>query len=173
MSSPPRPQSLPASERSLRRHLAKVLAWEDAHVGFDKAVARIPPRLRGVQPAGLPYSAWQLLEHLRLAQADILDFCVNPRYRAPKWPADYWPKKPQPPRSASWRQSIAAFRADRRALIRLLADPALDLHASIPHGEGQTYLREFLLVADHGAFHVGELVILRRLLGIWNQGGHA
>ena len=167
MSSKPKRPSLPPAERSLRQHLARVLAWEDAHVGFDRAVAGVPPRLRGIRTAGLPYSAWQLLEHLRLAQADILDFCVNPRYRAPRWPGDYWPKKPQPPNAGSWRRSIAAVRADRRALVRLLANPALDLHASIPHGEGRTYLREFLLVADHGAFHVGELVILRRLLGIW------
>ncbi|MBL0211184.1 MAG: DinB family protein [Holophagaceae bacterium] len=152
---------------NLRKHLAALLNWQDAHVDFDTAVKGLPPRLRGVQPQGLPYSAWQLLEHLRLGQRDILDFCVDPAYRAPKWPEAYWPKSPVPPTPKAWQQSIAAVRADRRSLEKLLADPALDLFAKIPHGEGQTYLREFLLVADHNAFHVGQLIILRRLLGAW------
>lgn len=152
---------------SLRKHLASLLSWQDAHVDFDTAVKGLPPRLRGVQPPGLPYSAWQLLEHLRLAQRDILDFCVDPAYRAPKWPEAYWPKSPAPPTPKAWQQCIAAVRADRRSFERLLADPALDLFAKIPHGEGQTYLREFLLVADHNAFHVGQLVVVRRLLGAW------
>ena len=156
-----------ATHDSLRGHLAALLSWQDAHVDFDTAVKGLPPRLRGIQPQGLPYSAWQLLEHLRLAQRDILDFCVDPAYRAPKWPDAYWPKSPAPPTAKAWQQSIAAVRADRRSFDRLLADPALDLHAKIPHGEGQTYLREFLLVADHNAFHVGQIVIVRRLLGTW------
>ncbi len=151
-----------------RKHLAALLSWQDAHVDFDAAVKGLPPRLRGVQPQGLPYSPWQLLEHLRLAQRDILEFCVNPAYRALKWPDDYWPKSPTPPTPKAWQQSVAAFRADRRSLEKLLADPTLDLLAKIPHGEGQTYLREFLLAADHSAFHVGQLIILRRLLGAWN-----
>ncbi len=152
---------------SLRRHLARLLRWKDAHVDFDTAVKGVPPRLRGVRLQDVPYSLWQLLEHLRLAQRDILDFCVDPAYRAPTWPDDYWPESPVPPSAKAWQQSVAAFRADRRRLERLLADPALDLFAKIPHGEGQTYLREFLLVADHDAFHVGQIVLLRRLLGAW------
>lgn len=156
-----------APRDSLRKHLAALLSWQDAHVDFDAAVKGLPPRLRGVQPQGLPYSAWQLLEHLRLAQRDILEFCVDPAYRAPKWPDDYWPKSAAPPTPKAWQQSVAGFRADRRSLEKLLADPTLDLFAKIPHGEGQTYLREFLLVADHSAFHVGQLIILRRLLGAW------
>ena len=152
---------------SLRKHLAALLNWQDARVGFDTAVKGFPSRLRGVQPEGLPYSGWQLLEHLRLAQRDILDFCVDPAYFAPKWPEAYWPKSPAPPTQKAWQQSIAAVRADRRSLEKLLADPTLDLFAKIPHGEGQTYLREFLLVADHNAFHVGQIVIVRRLLGAW------
>ena len=156
-----------ATHDSLRKHLAALLSWQDAHVDFDTAVKGLPPRLRGIQPQGLPYSAWQLLEHLRLAQRDILDFCVDPAYRAPKWPDAYWPKSPAPPTAKAWQQSIAAVRADRRSFERLLADPTLDLHAKIPHGEGQTYLREFLLVADHNAFHVGQIVIVRRILGAW------
>ncbi len=156
-----------ATNDSLRKHLASLLRWQDAHVDFDAAVKDLSPRLRGVQPEGLPYSPWQLLEHLRLAQRDILEFCVNPGYRALKWPDDYWPKSPVPPTSKAWQQSVAAFRADRRSLEKLLADPTLDLFSKIPHGEGQTYLREFLLAADHSAFHVGQLIILRRLLGAW------
>lgn len=155
------------ADGSFRKHVADLLDWKDAHVDFDMAVKGIPPRLRGVRPAGLPYSAWELLEHLRLAQWDILDFCINPDYRAPKWPEDYWPEAPEPPTGRAWQQSIAAFVADRRKLLRLLRDPALDLHATIPHGQGQTYVREFLLVADHNAFHLGQLVIVRRLLGAW------
>lgn len=157
-----------ATHDRLRKQLAALLSWQDAHVDFDAVVKGLPPRLRGVQPAGLPYSAWQLLEHLRLAQRDILDFCVDPAYRARKWPDDYWPRSPVPPTPKAWQQSIAAVRADRRSLEKLLKDPTLDLFAKIPHGEGQTYLREFLLVADHNAFHIGQLVIVRRLLGAWS-----
>lgn len=156
-----------ATHDRLRKHLATLLRWQDAHIDFDTAVKGFPPRLRGVQPPGLPYSAWQLLEHLRLAQRDILDFCMDPDYRAPKWPDDYWPKSPAPHSPKNWQQSVAAVRADRRSLEKLIADPTLDLYARIPHGKGQTYLREILLVADHNAFHVGQLVILRRLLGAW------
>lgn len=152
---------------SLRKHIAALLGSRDAHVDFDTAIKGIPPRLRGVKPPGLPYSAWQLLEHIRLAQRDILDFCIDPDYRAPKWPDDYWPQSPSPPDPKAWQKSVVAYRADLRSLTRLLFDQAIDLHEKIPHGQGQTYLREFLLVADHTAFHVGELVVVRRLLGVW------
>ncbi len=159
--------------RSLRKHLITLLDWKDAHVGFDAVVANIPPDLLGVKPAGLPYSPWELLEHLRIAQRDILDFCRDPSYSAPSWPADYWPPTPGPPAPGAWEASVAAFRDDRLALERLAGDPEVDLFATIPHGEGQTYLRELLLVADHNAFHLGELVVVRRLLGAWPpvQGG--
>jgi len=151
----------------LRKQLVKLLSWGEAHVDFDRAVKGIPPRLLGVQPKNLPYSLWQLLEHLRLAQRDILEFCRNPKYLAPKWPEDYWPAKPAPPNAGAWQKSVAAFRADRRELVALIADPSVDLHARIPHGDGQTYLREILLVADHGAFHMGQIVAVRRLLKAW------
>ncbi len=157
-----------AANDKLRKQVAALLGWSDAHVDFDTAVNGIPPGLRGVRPRALPYSLWQLLEHLRLAQRDILDFCTNPNYEARAWPDDYWPRAPKPPTAGAWQKSIAAFRADRRKLERLVADPALDLYAKIPHGDGQTYLREFLLAADHSAFHVGEIVIVRRLLGAWS-----
>ena len=151
----------------LREHLVKLLEWEDAHVNFDTAVDGIPPPLQRVRPEGLPYSPWELLEHMRLTQNDILSFCRNRDYKAPKWPEKYWPKTTSPPTPNDWQESINAFRADRHSLQSLVADPALDLYAKIPHGDGQTYLREVLLVADHSAYHVGELVAVRRLLGVW------
>ena len=151
----------------LREHLIKLLDWQDSHVTFDVAIEGIPPPLQGVRPEGLPYSPWELLEHLRLAQSDILNFCRNPSYKAPKWPDEYWPKSTTPPAPDDWQHSVTAFRADRQALQSLAADPAFDLYAEIPHGEGQTYLREVLLAADHTAYHLGELVAVRRLLGIW------
>lgn len=150
-----------------RETVARLLDWDEAHAGFDKALSGIPPELRGVQPEGLPYSLWQLLEHLRLAQRDILDFCRDPDYTQPEWPEDYWPPTPAPRSADEWERSVEAFRGDRDALRRLASDPDLDLTAEIPHGEGQSYLRELLLVADHNAYHLGELVVVRRLLGIW------
>jgi uncharacterized damage-inducible protein DinB len=157
-------------EGALRRLLSKLLDWEDAHVGFDTAVAGIPAKLRGVRPAGAPHSPWQLVEHLRLAQSDILDFCVNPQYEEKKWPDDYWPAAAAPPSARAWNASIARFVADRQALQKLAANPKIDLTATIPHGSGQTYLRELVLVADHTAYHVGQLVLVRQQLGIWNRG---
>lgn len=151
----------------LRDHVARLLAWEDAHVSYDTAVADIPAELRGVRPAHLPYSAWELIEHLRLAQEDILDFCRNPEYRERTWPGDYWPASPAPSSDAAWDESIRRYGADRRALQEMAADPTLDLATKIPHGTGQTYLRELILVADHSSYHVGQLVMVRRLLGLW------
>ena len=154
---------------ALRDHLRRLLDWHDAHVDFDTAVADMPPDRAGVRPDGLPYSAWQLLEHMRLAQRDILDFCRDPNYAEKKWPDDYWPPNPAPPSPKAWDQSVAAFRADREAFKQLVADPAVDLFARIPHGQGQTYLREVLLVADHNAYHLGQLIVVRRLLGAWTK----
>jgi len=155
------------SETALRELLGRMLAWEDAHVGFESAVDGIPPELRGTQPAGAPHSPWQILEHLRRAQTDILDFCVNAEYQELEWPADYWPPSPEPPEPGSWDESVAAFKSDRRALQKLAADPATDLSARIAHGSGQTILRELMLIADHNAYHIGQLVLVRQLLGIW------
>jgi len=156
------------SDAALREQLRKLLAWGDAHVGFDRAVDGLAPGLRGVRPEGLPYSPWELLEHLRITQHDILDFSRNPEYAELSWPEDYWPDSPAPPDAGAWDRSAAAFRADREALQALAADPATDLFARIPHGQGQTYLREILLAADHAAYHVGQLVLVRRLLGAWD-----
>ena len=156
-----------ADDKALRAQLVKFLDWGEAHVGFDKAVKGIPPRLRGAVPDGWEYSTWQLLEHLRMAQADILEFCRSAKYKAKKWPDDYWPKSPAPRDGAAWTSSIGAFRRDRKAFQQLAADKAIDLFATIPHGTGQTYLREILLVADHTSYHVGQIVALGRQLGIW------
>jgi DinB family protein len=151
----------------VREQLIKLLSWEDAHVGFDAAVAGLAPQLRGTAPPGLPYSPWQLVEHLRITQHDILDFCRNSGYEEMSWPKDYWPPAASPPSRAAWDESIEQFRRDRSALETLASDPAIDLEAPIPHGTGQTYLRELLLVADHTAYHLGELIVVRRLLGAW------
>jgi DinB family protein len=151
----------------MRAQLAKALDWGEAHAGFDKAVKDFPARLRGRRVHGLPHSAWEILEHLRLAQHDILDFSRNPKYEALKWPDDYWPASPEPPDDRAWDKSVAAFKRDRRAVQKMAANPRLNLDRKIPHGDGQTYLREILLVLDHNAYHVGELVQLRRLLGAW------
>jgi hypothetical protein len=151
----------------LREQLARLLAWEDAHVEFAAAVAKLSPKLRGVRPANLPYSPWQLVEHLRRTQRDILDFCRNPAYSQPAWPDAYWPETEAPPSSAAWAESVRSFERDREGLQALALDPAIDLMATIPHGDGQTYLRELLLAADHAAYHLGELIVVRRLLGSW------
>jgi uncharacterized damage-inducible protein DinB len=154
-------------EKALRAQLVKLLDFEEAHVGFDRAVKGIPPRLRGQLPQGTEHSLWQLVEHLRIAQADILQFCLTAKYNEKKWPDDYWPKALGPRSAAAWNTAIAAYRRDRKALQTLAANPKIDLLAAIPHGTGQTYLREILLVADHNAYHIGQIVALRRRLGIW------
>ena len=155
------------TDQSLRDHLLKLLSWKSAHVSFDQAIEAIPPAMRGLQPDGLPFSPWQLLEHLRIAQYDILDFCRNADYVMPAWPEGFWPETIAPPSTEAWQESVVRFRADLQALQDLVADPDTDLFAPIPHGEGPTILREALLVADHNAYHVGQLVAVRRLLGIW------
>lgn len=154
-------------EDAIRHHLVRLLDWEDAHVGFDNALDGIPAGKRGAQASGFEHSPWQLLEHMRLAQEDILDFCVNPNYKhTMRWPDDYWPG-PTPPNDAAWDDSIAAFKRSRDK-VKALAREIEDLTAKVPTGhEKQTYLRSILLVADHAAYHVGQLVAVRRALGIW------
>lgn len=154
-------------DAALRALLRKLLDWEDAHVNLDSALDGLPANLRGVKPEGLPYSIWQLVEHLRIVQFDILDFCVNSGYEERAFPGEYWPKTVEPPSAKAWAESIAELRRDRETLAALADDPKLDLFAKIPHGSGQTYLREFILVADHTAYHVGEIVAIRRILGAW------
>jgi DinB family protein len=155
------------NEAALRDHVARLLDWKEAHAAFDDATAGFPEPLRGRTPDGLPYSPWQLVEHLRITQHDILDFCRNPKYRELAWPDDYWPASAAPPSPKAWDESLRRFREDRAALQRLARDSSVDLTARIPHGTGQTYLRELLLAADHAAYHIGELIVVRRLLGAW------
>jgi uncharacterized damage-inducible protein DinB len=155
------------SDAALRQQLARALDWQEAHATFDAAVADFPPGLRGRVPAGLPYSAWQVLEHIRRTQADILEFCAAAHYEEKAWPKDYWPELAEPPSPGAWDESIAAVRRDRAALGALTTDSKTNLTAPVPNGDGQTYLREVLLVIDHTAYHVGEIVVLRRLLGAW------
>ena len=157
------------SEDLVREQLQRLLQWEDAHAGFDTAVAGIPAEVRGKRPTGLPHSPWEILEHLRRTQQDILEFCINPKYEERTWPDDYWPSSAAPPSAKAWDESIKKFREDRTALQKLAADTKVDLGARIPHGSGQTYLRELVLVADHSAYHVGQLVLTRQLLGVWKK----
>jgi hypothetical protein len=152
---------------SLRQHLLALLRGGSAHVNFDAAVAQLPARLRGVKPEGAPHTAWQLLEHLRISQWDILEFSRDAKHKSPEWPAGYWPQTEAPPDSHAWDHSVRNFRSDAKAFEELISDTGVDLYAPIPHGEGQTLLREALLVADHNAYHLGQLVMLRRLLGAW------
>jgi len=155
------------TNKALRDHLLSLLRGGNAHATFDQAVAGFPAKLRGVKPQGWPYTAWSLLEHMRLAQWDILDFCRNPKYKELKFPDDYWPRQDSPASAGAWEKSVKAFRADLKAMEKLVADKSTDLFAPIPHGDGQTILREALLVADHNAYHLGQLISLRRALGTW------
>jgi hypothetical protein len=154
---------------ALRQHLLYLLEGGGAHAKFDDIVAGIPLDLHGQKPTGLPHSAWMLLEHLRISQWDILEFSRNPKYKSPEWPNGYWPKTDAPPSTAAWDASIKDFRKDLKAIKHLVENPKTDLFARIPWGDGQTILREALLVADHNAYHLGQLVDVRRLLGIWPQ----
>jgi hypothetical protein len=156
-----------ANDKSLRQHIIKLLEGREAHVDFETAVKKVPVVLRGKRPKGAAHSPWEILEHLRIAQWDILEFSRNPKHVSPEWPAGYWPKAPAPPNRNSWAQSVRAVLADRAAMSALVADESVDLFAAIPHGEGQTVLREALLIADHNAYHLGQLVTVLRLLGAW------
>jgi uncharacterized damage-inducible protein DinB len=154
-------------DHAIRDQLARLLGWEEAHASLDTALAGLPQEVRGRAPAGLPYSPWQLLEHLRITQHDILEFCRNPEYQELSWPDDYWPAGSAPPSAGAWDESVRRFGEDRAALQALARDTAVDLSGRILHGTGQTYLRELLLAADHAAYHVGQVVVVRRLLGVW------
>ena len=156
-------------DQAIRKQLLATLEGGGAHATFDDAVADIPAKLQGERPKGMPHSLWMLLEHLRIAQADILDFSVNSKYVAPKWPEGYWPKTPAPPNERAWDKSVAAFHEDLKSMQDLVKNPKTDLVAKIPWGEGQTILREALLVADHNAYHIAQIVDARRLLGVWKE----
>jgi uncharacterized damage-inducible protein DinB len=155
------------NDAALRKHLIELLRSRGAHADFNEAVDGLPEALRGAGVKDLPFTAWRLLEHLRLAQWDILEFSRNPRHKSPQWPEGYWPDADAPPNAAAWDASVAAFRRDLADMEKLVQNSSSDLFAPIRHGQGQTLLREVLLVADHNSYHVGQLIMLRRLLGAW------
>jgi hypothetical protein len=156
-------------DKALREHVLYLLDGGGAHAKFNEVVADIPPKLLAQKPAGLPHSLWRLLEHLRIAQWDILQFSRNPKHTSPKWPEGYWPKTEGPPSPAAWNGSVKKFRQDLKAMQDLVKDPKTDLFAKIPWGDGQTVLREALLLADHNAYHLGQMLDVRRLLGAWPE----
>ena len=158
-------------EQALRQHLVELLKGGSTHAKFEEAVKDFPERLRGKKPEGQPHTAWRLLEHMRIAQWDIVEFSRNAKHVSPEWPEGYWPEGDAPPSAAAWDKSVKQFRADLKSMQELVEDGKTDLYARIPWGDGQTILREALLVADHNAYHVGELVMVRRLLGAWKQDG--
>jgi hypothetical protein len=157
-----------AKSDRLRDELIIQLNDGNAHASLEKVVAAFPSKLQGVVPDGLPYSAWQLLEHIRIAQEDMLEFCTNPKYKPRKWPESYWPKAPAPPNARAWQASIKQIQNDRKQFAKLLSSPKLDLFEPFAWGDGQTLFHEACLIIDHNSYHLGELVALRRILGIWN-----
>ena len=156
-------------DESLREHLRNLLTKKQAHVDFEGAIAGLPAGLRGAKHPSVPHTPWRLVEHLRIAQRDILQFCVDPDHVSPEFPEGYWPEGDAPPDPGAWGRSVDGFRADLEAMVALVTDPRTDLFTPIPHGDGQTVLREALLVADHNAYHVGQLIVVRRLLGAWDD----
>jgi hypothetical protein len=158
-----------AQNRSLRQHILYLLQGGGAHAKFDDVIAGIPPKLRGQKPARLPHSLWMLLEHMRIAQWDILEFSRNPKHVSPPWPEGHWPSTEAPPSPAAWTASIKNFRQDLKAMENLVKNPKTDLFTRIPWGDGQTILREALLVADHNAYHLGQMLDVRRWLGAWPE----
>lgn len=151
-----------------RAIVASSLDWEQAHAKLENAVKGLPVPLRGERPAGYPHSAWELLEHIRITQRDLLDFCQNPDYEEKlAWPRDYWPPTPAPPTADAWDKTLEDYRRDRDALARFTTQSDIDLTAKIPRGTGQTYLRTILVAVDHASYHAGQIVSVRRLLGAW------
>jgi hypothetical protein len=153
--------------KAVRAIVASALDWQEAHATFDAAVADFPSDLRGRRPEGFPHSAWELVEHIRITHEDLADFMEDANYRVMKWPDDYWPATPAPSSGKAWEQSIAAVRRDRDRIKDMAMRPSIDLTAKIPWGTGQTYLRTILVAVDHTAYHVGQVIAVRRLLGAW------
>ena len=157
----------------MRETLLNLLRGKGAHMTFDEAVADMPIEAINTRPPNVPYTIWHLVEHIRIAQWDILEFVRDPDHVSPDWPDGYWPARNATADQEQWHASLAAFRADLQAMQDLTADPNLDLLAELPHTPGYTYLREILLVADHNAYHFGELAILREVMGLWPEGQQA
>ena len=157
-------------DKVLREHLKKLLSGGEAHVDWKSALKGLPARLRGVKPEGGSHSLWEILEHTRIAQWDILEFSRDAKHVSPDWPSGYWPKTSAPAKAADWNKSVEAFHGDLDEMVKLVMNPKTDLAAPIPHGSGQTILREALLVADHNSHHLGQFIFLRRLLNCWPKG---
>jgi len=153
----------------VREQIINLLKGGQAHLTLDDTLKGFPEKLRGVKPPGAPHSAWQLLEHLRIAQLDILEFSRDAKHVSPKWPEGYWPTNDKPPTDAQWKKCVSAIKKDLQTMQRLVEDPRTDLYSKIPHGTGQNILREALLIADHNAYHLGQLLLVRRLLGAWHE----
>lgn len=156
------------SQAPLRQQLIENLSGSNAHIDFAEGIKDFPAELRGKRPKGSPHSPWELLEHMRIAQWDILEFSRNPKHKSPKFPDGYWPKSAEPPDDKAWDRSVNGFCTDLQSFCALIADGSIDLYARIPHGDGQTVLREALVAADHNAYHLGQILLLRRMLGAWN-----
>ncbi len=156
-------------DKILRDYLRRFLSWHEAHLHWKAALKDFPEKLRGKRPSGAPHSAWELLEHMRLATNDILEFSRDAKHVSPDWPAGYWPESPEPPSAAAWDKSVKALEHDLEEMGKLVTNSKTDLFAKIPHGSGQTILREALLISDHNAYHLGQLVLVRRLLGCWPE----
>lgn len=154
-------------DNTVRETLADFLTGSFAHAGIHEAVKDMSPALITKKPAGIPYNAWQLLEHIRLTLADLVNFCTKPGYRAPKWPEEYWPAVDTPVSPDAWKTSVRGVTSEMKKIEKLIRDPATDLSAKVPWGDGQTYLREALLAIDHTSYHVGQLILLRKQLGAW------
>jgi hypothetical protein len=154
-------------DKLLRQQLAKLIDWNEAHADLSATVDGFPGKLRGQVPERFPHSAWQLLEHIRIALWDILEFSRDAKHKSPKWPEEYWPKTAAPPTDKAWDESVKAILNTQEELRKLVKDPSRDLFKPFPHGDGQTLLREVLLAADHNAYHLGQLVLVRKALGAW------
>jgi hypothetical protein len=157
------------ADSDLKKHVVELLHGGHAHADFDAAVRGLPAKLRGAKPVGQPFTAWRLVEHMRLAQWDILEFSRDPKHVSPDWPAGYWPASDAPPTASAWEASVKTFQRDLAQMVALVKNPKTNLLARIPHGKGQTILREALLLADHNAYHLGQLILVRRLLGAWKD----
>jgi DinB superfamily len=155
------------NDKPLREHLLNLLSGKGAHVDWKESFRGVPAKIRGVRPEGLPYSLWELLEHMRIAQWDILEFSRDAKHVSPEWPKGYWPASPAPAKASAWDNSIKLFSRDLDAMKKLVGNPKTDLFAKIPHGDGQTIFREALLVADHNSYHLGQVLTVRRILGVW------
>jgi len=156
-------------EKSLRKQLVELLAGRGAHVEFKAAFADVPAKLRGVRPSGAPHSLWELLEHMRIAQWDILEFSRDSKHVSPDWPSGYWPKSPAPESPGQWDKSLKSFLRDQESVKKLVSSSKTDLFVRIPHGDGQSIFCEALLIADHNSYHLGQVIIVRRLLGAWKE----